>query len=65
MPYNRPTTEQSFKCIELCQSISDLKRDIVLFRYDSISGTIFILTSTETTIIIQRDGTWESEENEA
>lgn len=64
MSYDRPTTDQGFKCIELCQSISDLKRDIVLFRYNSILGTIFILTSDETAITIQCNGTWDFEEDE-
>jgi hypothetical protein len=59
MPYTEPTVVQAKKCIYLCQSLSDLGRDIVLFRFNTESGEIFILTRDEIQIVIQRDGSWE------
>ena len=62
MTYSYPTTAQAFKCIALCQSLSDLGRDIVLFRYNPILGTIFILTATELQIVIRENGDWRFED---
>lgn len=59
MLYVEPTGVQSKKCVYLCQSLSDLGRDIVLFRFNTETGEIFILTGDEIQIVIQRDGSWE------
>lgn len=55
MPYPYPTFDQAFKCVELCQSLPDLKRDIVLFRYNPVTGEVFILTNNEIQLVIRRN----------
>ena len=57
MAYRYPTVAQAFKCVELCQSFSDLRQDIVLFRYDPLTGQVFILTNIEIQVVVKRDGT--------
>lgn len=59
MSYPYPTSSQAFKCIELCQSLSDLKKDIVLFRYNPTIGEVFILTADNIGVVIQRSSKWE------
>lgn len=56
MAYPYPTTAQAFKCVELCHRLSNLG------RYNSISGSVFILTANETAVIVDRDGIWEFED---
>ena len=59
MPY--PSSSQAFKCLELCHRLSNLLRDIVLFRYDEVTLTVFILTADDIRIIVYRDGNWRFE----
>jgi hypothetical protein len=51
--------------VELCQSLSDGFRDIVLFRFDPLRGEIYILAGQDLELIIYDDGNWEFLPNEA
>ncbi len=60
MSYPYPTTTQAFKCIELCQLLSNCYQPIYLLRYDANTGEIFIIAGNEDIeIIVYRDATWE------
>ncbi|MCU0536470.1 MAG: hypothetical protein MUD14_21490 [Hydrococcus sp. Prado102] len=58
------TLEQAVKSVELCQSLSDLHQDIVLFRFDDFKGEIYILAGLDIEIIIYSTGIWEFLPNE-
>ncbi|MDF0554158.1 hypothetical protein [Kamptonema sp. UHCC 0994] len=53
-----PTAPQALMCLIVCQSLSDLYRDIQLFRFNAQRGYVFIMTGDEIQIIVFRDGTW-------
>jgi hypothetical protein len=53
------TLEQATKSVELCQSLSDLHQDIVLFRFDDLKGEIYILAGQNIEIVIYSTGNWE------
>lgn len=55
---NLLTTQQAIKSVELCQSLSDLYRDIRLFRFNSRTNEIFILAGESIEILITSDGQW-------
>ena len=55
----QPTIEQALKCLSLCQSLSNMYRDISLFRFDGISGTVFILAGENIQLIVFQNGLWE------
>lgn len=61
----QPTVEQAFKCMGLCQSLSNLYRNIQVFRYDDVTGLVFILAAENVEILMQRDGTWRFTGDEA
>ncbi len=58
------TVEQAIKSVELCQSLSDLHQDIVLFRFDDLKGEIYILAGQDLEIVIYDSGLWEFLPNE-
>jgi hypothetical protein len=58
------TLEQAIKSVELCQSLSDLQQDIILFRFDELKGEIYILAGLDIEIIIYSTGIWEFLPNE-
>ncbi|MFM7440627.1 MAG: DUF6888 family protein [Snowella sp.] len=58
------TTQQAIKSVELCQSLSDGFRDIVLFRFDLLRGEIYILAGQDLELIIYDDRNWEFLPNE-
>jgi hypothetical protein len=58
------TVEQAIKSVELCQSLSDLHQDIVLFRFDELKGEIYILAGQDLEVIIYPNGLWEFLPNE-
>ncbi|WP_071588436.1 DUF6888 family protein [Chlorogloeopsis fritschii] len=53
-----PTVEQGFACIRVCQMLSNYYRNILLFRFDMKTGTIYILAEESLEILISRDGNW-------
>ncbi|WP_445236431.1 DUF6888 family protein [Gloeocapsa sp. PCC 7428] len=55
----QPTVDQAFACLRVCQMLSSLLRDIVLFRFDERTGEVFILTADNIQVIVRRDGNWE------
>ncbi|WP_238544367.1 hypothetical protein [Gloeocapsa sp. PCC 73106] len=56
--------EQAIKSVELCQSLSDLHQNIVLFRFDDLKGEIYILADSDIEIVIYSSGNWEFLPNE-
>ncbi|MGG6266809.1 DUF6888 family protein [Leptolyngbya sp. AN10] len=50
------TTAQAFKSVEVCQSLSNMLRDIHLFRFDHLTGNIYILASESIEIVINQNG---------
>jgi hypothetical protein len=53
-----PTAEQAIPCLIVCQMLSNLYRDIQVFRFDDKTGDVFILASDELQIIVPRDEPW-------
>jgi len=53
-----PTNEQGFACICVCQMLSNGYRDVRLFRFDPIAGTIYVLAAESLEVLITRDGNW-------
>lgn len=54
-----PTPEQGIMTIIVCQMLSNLFLDIVLFRYDNLTKEVYILASKDIQIEIPSDGKWE------
>ncbi|WP_420839070.1 DUF6888 family protein [Argonema antarcticum] len=55
-----PTTRQALMCLILCQALSDLHRDIHLFRFNVETGEVYILAGAndEIEIIVPQNGVW-------
>jgi len=53
-----PTAEQALTCLRVCQMLSNLYRDIQVFRFDDKTGDVLILASDELQIIVRRDEPW-------
>ncbi len=55
-----PTESQMFKCLVLCQMLSNLSRPIQLFRYEDKRKKIFILAGEQGNIEITifEEGNW-------
>ena len=53
------TAKQALKAVKVCQSLSTLYRDITLFRFDPLTGDIYILAGENIEISINQDGSWE------
>ncbi|WP_445228433.1 DUF6888 family protein [Cyanothece sp. BG0011] len=58
------TVAQAIKSVEICQSLSDLHQDIVLFRFDDVKEEIYILAGKDIEVIIYPNGNWEFLPNE-
>ncbi|WP_442940725.1 DUF6888 family protein [Nostoc sp.] len=54
-----PTTEQALACVSVCQMLSNLYKDIRLFRFDDQTGQVYILAGDEVQIIILSNGIWD------
>ncbi len=50
--------EQAITCLIVCQMLSNLYRDIQLFRFDDQTGDVFILAGDELQIIVPRNEPW-------
>jgi hypothetical protein len=55
----RVTDIQAIKAVEICQGLSNLYRDIYLFRFDPISGDIYILAGEALGVSITQDASVE------
>jgi hypothetical protein len=53
-----PTAEQAITCLIVCQMLSNLYRDIQLFRFDDQTGEVFILAGDELQVIVPRNEPW-------
>jgi hypothetical protein len=60
----RVTVAQAMKSVEVCQSVSNLLRDIHLYRFDPLTGNIYILTGDNMGLIINQFGKLEFEKND-
>ncbi|WP_071994227.1 DUF6888 family protein [Synechocystis sp. PCC 7509] len=54
-----PTSDQAFASVVVCQMLSNLLRDISLFRYDSQTKEIYILAGDNIQVTIPPSGKWE------
>ncbi|MBW4676346.1 MAG: hypothetical protein KME52_20720 [Desmonostoc geniculatum HA4340-LM1] len=54
-----PTTEQALACVRVCQMLSNLYKDIRLFRFDDRTGQVYILAGDELQIIVLSNGIWD------
>ncbi|KAM3103549.1 DUF6888 family protein [Phormidesmis sp. 146-12] len=54
-----PTDEQAHACLRVCQLFSSYYRDVQLFRFDPLTGYVFILVSEELQILVPPNGLWE------
>lgn len=53
-----PTVAQALESVFICQMLSNLYRDIVVFRYDFGTKEIYILTADDIQIAISPAGQW-------
>ncbi|NJM46975.1 MAG: hypothetical protein HC860_13130 [Alkalinema sp. RU_4_3] len=58
------TVAQAMKSVEVCQMVSNLLRDICLYRFDPPTGKIYILASDDTFVSINQLGKMEFEDND-
>ncbi|MBE9104749.1 hypothetical protein IQ229_07275 [Nostoc cf. edaphicum LEGE 07299] len=54
-----PTTEQALACVRVCQMLSNLYKDIRLFRFDDTTGQVYILAGDELQVIVLSNGIWD------
>ncbi|WP_442947409.1 DUF6888 family protein [Nostoc sp.] len=54
-----PTTEQALACVRVCQMLSNLYKDIRLFRFDDKTGQVYILAGDELQVIVLNNGIWD------
>lgn len=53
-----PTVAQAFECVFVCHMLSNLYRDIVMFRYDADTKEVYVLTADDIQIAISPVGRW-------
>jgi hypothetical protein len=53
------TAAQAMKSVEICQRLSNLYRDIYLFRFDPLTGDIYILAGENLSVSIGPDANLE------
>lgn len=54
-----PTTQQAFACLHVCQMLSNSYKDIHLFRFDDLTGEVYILAGDSIEIIVPPNGLWD------
>ena len=54
-----PTVEQALESVYVCQMLSNLLRNIELFRFDERTKEIFIIAGDELQVVIPSTGTWQ------
>ncbi|WP_442939891.1 DUF6888 family protein [Nostoc sp.] len=52
-------TEQALVCVRVCQMLSNLYKDIRLFRFDDKTGQVYILAGDELQVIVLNNGIWD------
>lgn len=53
-----PTTQQAFRCFQLCQNLTGMYQSVDLVRLDERTGNAIILTGEEILIEIYSNGNW-------
>jgi hypothetical protein len=53
------TVAQAIKAVGICQGLSNLYRDIYLFRFDPLTGEIYILAGEALSVSITQDASVE------
>ncbi len=64
MPLVYPTAPQAFKCVELCQMLSNSYRAIYFFRFDEVRNVVYIQAGVESRqdaiqVVVFPDSNWE------
>jgi hypothetical protein len=57
------TVAQAIKSVEICQNLSNFYRDIHLFRFDPLTGTIYILAGDNIGLSINPSGKLEFDDD--
>jgi hypothetical protein len=55
----RVTVAQAMKSVEICQNLSNAYRPVYVFRFEPLTGYIFILAGENLQVVIAQDGNWE------
>ena len=53
-----PTTEQAFRCFQLCQQLTDRYLSIDMLRLDERTGKCIIIAGLEILIEVYPNGNW-------
>ncbi|NEP61377.1 MAG: hypothetical protein F6K31_31235 [Symploca sp. SIO2G7] len=53
-----PTNEQAQTCLRVCQMLSNLYRDIQIFRFDGQTGEVYIFAGDELQVIVPPNEPW-------
>ena len=53
-----PTTQQAFRCFQLCQNLTTMYLSVDMVRLDERTGNAIILTGEEILIEIYPNGNW-------
>ena len=53
-----PTDDQAQACLRICQMLSNVYRDIQLFRFDDQTGIVFIFAGEELQTVVSPNGLW-------
>ncbi len=53
-----PTTQQAFRCSQLCQNLTKMYLSVEILRLDERTGNAIILTEEEILIEIYPNGNW-------
>ncbi|WP_445727666.1 DUF6888 family protein [Kamptonema formosum] len=53
-----PTDDQAQTSLRVCQMLSNVSKDIQLFRFDPRTGIVFIFAGEELQIIVYPNGRW-------
>ncbi|WP_225938700.1 DUF6888 family protein [Kovacikia minuta] len=53
-----PTSEQAIACLQFCQMLSNYYRDITLFRFNDLTGAVFIMAGENLQILVPQNGKW-------
>ncbi|WP_390883205.1 DUF6888 family protein [Kovacikia minuta] len=53
-----PTAEQDHACLRVCQMLSNGYKDIHLFRFDPLTGNVYILAGDSVEVNVPPSGLW-------
>ncbi|WP_096620314.1 DUF6888 family protein [Calothrix sp. NIES-3974] len=53
-----PTTQQAFRCFQLCQNLTSMYVPVEIVRLDERTGNVILITGEEILIEIYPNGDW-------